>query len=133
MMDLDAQIEKAHRGAEEAEATARQLEERICRIPGAARCLPRRQYGAPVDPAAIRQNLTLAGLIARHDAPLAAFLGVATGAHLREAEAAAARAAAADRMREATEATRARNHAAAMHRERAALAGINPVTGRRWA
>ena len=132
MNDIDALIDASHRQAEEVEQTARQLEARICRIPGADRHLPKRQYGTPVDPAEVKRNLTLRALINRHDPSLAAYLGVQDGSHRRREEEAAARELQAERMRLMTEATRQQNQQAQQHRERAVLAGVNPNTGRRW-
>jgi len=131
-MDLDSQIDAQHRQVEEAENQARQIEARIARIPGAARLLPTRRYGAPVSPNAIGKNLTLVSLLARHDPALAAFLGCSSGEHRRREEEAAARKLAADAMAAKTAELRAQNHAAAQHRERSALAGVSPLTGRRW-
>jgi hypothetical protein len=46
MNDLDTAISKAHSAAEDTENQSRQLEARICKIPGAARYLPSRRYGS---------------------------------------------------------------------------------------
>ena len=132
MTDLDAQISKAHGAAEATENEARQVEARICRIQGAARYLPHRRYGSPVSGDEIRKNLTLASLIARHDAPLAAFLGVASGEHRRRDEEQAARAMQAQALAMETERIRTINAASTRYREQQQLAGINPLTGRRW-
>ena len=132
MTDLDSMIAKAHSAAEGTENQARQLEARICKIPGAARLLPVRRYGSEVNPADIRKNITLSSLIARHDPQLAAYLGVATGEHRRAEEEQAARQMLAERMRLQTEQARAQNQAAAAARYQQQLAGINPVSGRRW-
>lgn len=131
MNNTDALIEKAHATAEQTELQARQLEARICAIPGAARYLPVRRYGSPVDPKSVARNVTLRSLIDRHDPQLAAFLGIATGAHLREQEAAAQREAMAARMAAQTEALRGRNAAQRQQREQAFRAGVQPLTGRR--
>lgn len=122
MHDLDAEISKAHTVAEETENQARQLEARICRIPGAARYLPVRRYGSPVDPKMIGRNVTLSSLIARHDPQLASFLGCATGEHRRAEEEAAVRAMQAERLRMMTEQVRQRNQAASERRYRQQLA-----------
>jgi hypothetical protein len=131
MTDIDALIAKAHSAAEAAEDEARQIEARIARIPGAARCLPTRRYGNPISAADICKNLTLASLLQRHDPALAAFLGCSGGDHRRREEEAAARKMAADAMAAKTAELRAQNHAAAVHRERSALAGVSSLTGRR--
>lgn len=131
MNNTDALIEKAHATAEQTELQARQLEARICAIPGAARYLPVRRYGSEVDPKSIARNVTLRSLIDRHDPQLAAFLGVATGAHLREQEAAAQREAMAQRMQQQTAALRERNAAQRQQREQRLRAGLNPSSGKR--
>jgi len=118
---LEQQIEAAHSEAERIEQDARAIEARIVKAGGVPL---QRQYGRPVDAAAISKNLTLRSLIARNDYPLAAYLGVATGEHLRREEEAAARAAAAQRMADATAAARAQNQAAAAQRYRDQL---NPL------
>lgn len=124
MESLDKEISRAHTAAEEAENQALQLEARICRIPGAARLLPLRRYGAPVDPAEVRKNLTLSSLIARNDHELAAYLGCASGEHRRREEEAAAAALQAEALRLKTEQIRARNEAEAAERYRRQL---NPL------
>lgn len=131
MNDLDQQISKAHTAAEQTELQARQLEARICAIPGASRYLPVRRYGSPVDPKQVGRNVTLRSLIDRHDPQLAAFLGIATGAHLREQEAAAQREAMAARMAAQTEALRSRNAAQRQVREERLRSGRNPSSGLR--
>jgi hypothetical protein len=133
MTDIDAQISKAHSAAEATENEARQIEARICRIQGAARYLPHRRYGSAVDGNEIRKNMTLSSLIARHDAPLAAFLGVASGEHRRREEEAAARAMAAQSMQMQTEQLRQRNQAAADARYRQQLSGVDQWGRPRWA
>jgi len=132
MTDLDSQIDQQHRQVEEVENQARQVEARICRIQGAARYLPSRRYGSAVDGNEIRKNLTLASLIARHVAPLAAFLGVASGEHRRRDEEQAARAMRGKALEMETARLREVNAASTRYREQQQLAGINPLTKRRW-
>jgi hypothetical protein len=133
MTDLDAQISKAHGAAEATENEARQIEARICRIQGAARYLPSRRYGSPVSGDEIRKNLTLASLIARHDAPLAAFLGVASGEHRRRDEEQAARAMQAQALAMETEKLRQQNQQAQNQRYQQELAGVDAWGRPRWA
>jgi hypothetical protein len=130
--DLDSVIDAQHRQVEEVENQARQIEARICRIQGAARYLPTRRYGSPVSGDEIRKNMTLASLIARHDAPLAAFLGVASGEHRRRDEEKEARAMRGKALEMETARLREVNAASTRYREQQQLAGINPLTGRRW-
>ena len=132
MMDLDAQIADAHRQAEETESQARLIEARICKIPGADRMLPKRRYGAPVDNAAIARNLTLRGLIGRKDPQLAAYLGIPYGTSAAEEQARQDREAAIQRMKQKTIDLAVQNSDARRHLERSQLAGVSPLTGRRY-
>lgn len=125
---IDARIAAAAADAERIELEARQIEARILKAGGVP---PRRPYGRPVSGADVARNLTLRSQIDRNDPPLAAFLGIASGAHLREQEAAAQREAAAARMAAQTAALRDRNAASRRHREQAFRAGSSPLTGRR--
>lgn len=131
MNDLDAMIDASHRQVEETESTARSLEARICRIPGADRHLPLRQYGSPVNPADIKKNLTLRSLISKNDPSLASYLGLQDGSHRRREEEEQARFMQAQRLQMMTEATRQQNQESAQRRYQQHIAGINPVTGRR--
>ena len=132
MMDLDAQIADAHRQAEETESQARLIEARICKIPGADRMLPRRKYGAEVDRSAIEKNLSLRSLIGRHDPQLAAYLGIPYGTSAAEEAEAQAREAAIQRMKQKTIDLAIQNQDARRHLERSQLAGVSPLTGRRY-
>jgi len=129
MNDLDVQIDAAHRQAQEIENQARQVEARII---AAGATPPTRQYGKPVDPAAIKQNLTLVSVLNRRDPALASFLGVQTGDYIRQAEERATREMQVQSLAMKTEQARAQNQAAAAQRYQQQLAGINPTTGRRW-
>lgn len=132
MNDINHEIDKAHSAAEAAEDQARQVEARIAAIPGAARLIPMRQYGRPVDGKAVARNLTLRSMVERHDPALASYLGFGSDIHRREAAEAAERQAMVERMSAQTEALRQRNAAAQQQRERAAIAGVNPYTGTRF-
>ena len=127
-LSLDQQIDAAHSEAERIEADALQIEARIVKAGGVP---PRRQYGKPVSAEAIRQNLTLVGLLNAKDPALASFLGVQTGSFAREQAEREERAAMAQRMQELTEATRQQNMARQLHRERCSAAGVDPLTGAR--
>jgi hypothetical protein len=129
---LEQRIESAHSDSERVETEARQIEARICRIPGADRLLPVRTYGRPVSGEAIGRNLTLKSLISENDQKLASFLGIGTGSQRRNKELAAAREASALALATETERLRAMNRASAKYRELANSAGINPLTNRRW-
>ena len=100
------------------------------RIPGLERFLPRRQFGQPVNIAALKRNLTAVSLLNK-DPELASFLGVQSGAFAREAEAKAAAQMQAEAMAMRPARLRAQNQQRQLQRERASLAGVNPLTGRR--
>ena len=127
-ISLDQQIDAAHSEAERIEANALQVESRIIKAGGIP---PRRQYGKPVSTEAIRQNLSLVGLLNKRDPALASFLGVQAGTFAREAAERAERQAVIERMQQLTDQARQQNQAARMHRELAASAGVNPHTGMR--
>jgi hypothetical protein len=131
-LSLQQRIESAHCDAERIEDEARQMEARICQIPGADRLLPVRTYGRPVSGEAIGRNLTLKSLISENDQKLASFLGIGTGSQRRKEELAAAREAASLALMAETERLRAINAAGVKYREQANSAGINPLTNRRW-
>jgi len=126
-LSIDQQIDAAHAEAERIEGEALQIEARILKAGGIP---PHRQYGKPFSADAVRQNLTLTGLINAKDPALASFLGVQTGSYLREQAEREERQAVAARMKALTEQARQRNQAAQLLRERAAAAGIDPLTGR---
>ena len=128
-MDLSTSIDAAYAEAESTEATAAAIEARIVAFGGKPLL---RQYGKPVDAAAIKQNLTLVSQLNRHDPKLATFLGVQSGYQQQLELEQAARMAAAERLQAATAALKERNDAAASNRYRNQLAGTNPVTGRRY-
>ena len=132
MNDLDAMIDASHRQVEEVENTARSLEARICRIAGADRHLPLRQYGVPVNPGDIKKNLTLRSLISKADPALAAYLGIQDGSERRRQEEDQARILQVQRLQMLTQQARAQNQQAQQQRERALTSGVNPHTNRRW-
>jgi predicted nuclease of restriction endonuclease-like (RecB) superfamily len=111
--DLDTQISQAHAAAEATEQQARHLEARIIRT-GAA--LPKRQYGSPLNPEALKQNLTARSLICKRDPELASFLGLQDGSYRREAEEREARILQGKALEMQTEQLRQRNQAAAAAR-----------------
>ena len=75
-MSLKTDIKTAYEEQEDVETAARELEARIRRIDGAARLMPARIYGRPIDRDAIVKSLSLRGLIAQKDRHLAAYLGI---------------------------------------------------------
>jgi hypothetical protein len=128
---LEQRIESAHSDAERIEDEARQIEARICQIPGADRLLPVRTYGRPVSGEAISKNLTLRSLISEHDQKLAAYLGIGSGSQRMNKELEAAREAAALALATETERLRELNKSSARYREQCNTFGLNPWTGRR--
>ena len=131
MPDINDTINKRHEEVEAVENEARQIEARILKINGTSRFIPVRGYGKPVDPQEIARNLTLRSLIAKHDEALANYLGIGSAQHREAQEAAEARHLQAEALKMRTERLRQENQAAAIHRERAFGAGVNPFTGRR--
>jgi len=128
-LSIDQQIDAAHAEAERIENDALQIEARIVKAGGIP---PHRQFGKPFSADTVRQNMTLTGLLNARDPALASFLGVQTGAYLRQQAEREERQAVTARMQELTEQARQRNQAAQLLRERAAAAGFNIHTGRRY-
>ena len=120
-LPLDYQIDAAHREAQRIEAEAGQIEARIIKAGGVP---PVRRYGKPVSGEAVSRNLTLTGALQRRDPALAAYLGIGSDYHQKEAAAAAARQASAQALQAQTEQLRQRNQAAADARYKATL---NPL------
>ena len=138
MTDIEARIDADHRKAAAAEDEARAIVSRMAKIEGMVRFLAsgRREHGQVPNPYKTG-NLTAIGLLERHDAPLATYLAAAAGRGVSapdyEAQAAAeARQAAIERMKQATADLAASNANARLQRERADLAGVNHITGRRF-
>jgi len=129
MNDINSAIDAAYAAADETESTARQIEARI--IAAGGRPLLR-QYGKPVDTAAIKQNLTLVSQLNRRDPKLATYLGVQSGYQQQLEQEQAARKAQEQAMAATTAALKERNDAAANNRYRHAIAGTNPLTGARY-
>ena len=139
MSDFDSEIDKAHRQAQDAESRAVVAMERMRQIPGMTTIvdkMPRRFGQAPNPYAPGSRNLTAAGLLERHDPALAHHLATLVGATIGAPDYAAkaqaeAKAAEIDRMRQATERLAAENELHRRARERASLAGVQMLTGRR--
>ena len=139
MSDFDSEIDKAHRQAQDAESRAVVAMERMRQIPGMTTLVDRmpRNFGQPPNPYAPgSRNLTAAGLLERHDPALAHHLATLVGATIGAPDYAAkaqaeAKAAEIDRMRQATERAAAENELHRRARERASLAGVQMLTGRR--
>jgi hypothetical protein len=129
MNDLNSVIDAAYLEADLVEATARQIEARI--IAAGGRPLLR-QYGKPIDTAAIKQNLTLVSQLNRRDPKLATYLGVQSGYQQQLDAQDAQRKAQEQAMAATTAALKERNDANASNRYRHAIAGTSPLTGGRY-
>ena len=127
-LPLDQRIDAAHAEAERAENEARQVEARIVAAGGIP---PKRQYGRPVDPEAVRKNLTLSSVLSRRDPALASYLGVGSDYHRRQQQEREAAALRTQAMQLQTEQLRAANAEAQRQREWAQLNGRSALTGRR--
>jgi hypothetical protein len=128
-LTLDQRIEAAHSDAERVENDARAIEARIVAAGGIP---PQRTYGRPVSGDDIRKNLTLTSLLQRKDPKLAAYLGVGSDYQRRREEEAAARQMQAEALRLQTARLAELNAASARYRQQQQLAGVNPITGRRY-
>ena len=120
-LPLDYQIDAAHHEAQRIENEALAIEARIIKAGGVP---PVRRYGKPVSGEAVSKNLTLTSALQRRDPALAAYLGIGSDYHQKEAAAAAARQASAQALQAQTEQLRQRNQAAADARYKATL---NPL------
>jgi len=132
MPDLDDQINEAHADLEQRELEARQLEQRLRKIPGLERLLPTRNYGRPVNAEVLKKNLTAVSLINSYDEQLASFLGIQTGSAREARELREAAKLQAESLRMRTEKLAAENAFRRQRLERSISAGVNPNTGRRW-
>ncbi len=75
MSNLDDLIDRTHFDYEQNETKAKQLEERILKVPGMSKSyLPKRQYGENYK--GDQLGVTAQSLIVKGDKPLAAFLGL---------------------------------------------------------
>ena len=128
-MSLETDIQTAYEEQEAVETAARELESRIRKIDGAARLMPARAYGKPIDRDAIAKSLTLRSLIAQKVRHLAAYLGISIDTRKADAEIEAAKMQA-ERLRLETQRLRERNERAARLREQHFISGTNPMTGR---
>ena len=131
MPDMDDQINEAHADLEQRELEARQLENRLRKIPGLERLLPTRNYGRPVNAEVLKKNLTAVSLINSYDEQLASFLGIQTGSARETRELREAAKLQAESMRMRTDKLAAENAFRRQRLERSLGSGINPVTRRR--
>jgi hypothetical protein len=139
MSNLDARIDADHRKAAAAEDDARAIVARMAKIKGMDRFLAsgRREHGQVPNPYKGAGNLTAIGLLERNDPALASYLAAAAGRGVSapdygRLEAEAERQQQIQRLQQATADLAASNANARLQRERADLAGIHPITGRRF-
>ena len=117
MPDLNDLIDKTHFNYEENEAKAKQLEERILKVPGMSKSyLPKRKYGEQFR--GDQLGVTASSIIVRGDKPLAAFLGLDLNYWKEKAKAEEEREAYLTAFKEKTEALRQKNLEQRMAREK---------------
>jgi hypothetical protein len=128
-MSFDDQLTQQIAQAEARERDARAAELRLQALGLPAGSVKPRSYGELPRVA----GLTAQALVARQDPALAHLLGLPVPRpSYEQQEAADARQQQIQRMQQATADARAVNQQAQRQREQQQLAGINPVTGRRW-
>ena len=119
-MDFNELIDKTHFDYEQNEAKARQLEERILKVPGMSKSyLPKRQYGQQFR--GDQLGVTAQSIIVRGDKPLAAFLGLDLNYWKEKAKAEEEREAYITAFKEKTEALRQKNFEDRIAREKRTL------------
>jgi hypothetical protein len=105
MSNLNDLIDKTHFDYEQNETKAKELEERILKVPGMSKSyLPKRQYGQQFR--GDQLGVTAQAIIVRGDKPLAAFLGLDLNYRKEKAKAEEEREAYLNAFKEKTEALR---------------------------
>ena len=116
-MDLNELIDRTHFDYEQNETKAKQLEERILKVPGMSKSyLPKRQYGEQYK--GNQLGITASSLIVKGDKALAAFLGLDLNYWKEKAKAEEEREAYLTAFKEKTEALRQKNLEQRMAREK---------------
>ncbi len=119
-MDLNELIDRTHFDYEQNETKAKQLEERILKVPGMSKSyLPKRQYGQQFR--GDQLGVTAQSIIVRGDKPLAAFLGLDLNYWKEKAKAEEEREAYITAFKEKTEALRQKNFEDRIAREKRTL------------
>ena len=119
-MDLNELIDRTHFEYEQNETKARELEERILKVPGMSKSyLPKRQYGQQFR--GDQLGVTAQSIIVRGDKPLAAFLGLDLNYWKEKAKAEEEREAYLTAFKEKTEALRQKNFEDRIAREKRTL------------
>ena len=120
MADLNELIDKTHFDYEQNETKAKELEERILKVPGMSKSyLPKRQYGQQFR--GDQLGVTAQSIIVRGDKPLAAFLGLDLNYWKEKAKAEEEREAYITAFKEKTEALRQKNFEDRIAREKRTL------------
>ena len=119
-MDFNELIDKTHFDYEQNEAKARQLEERILKVPGMSKSyLPKRKYGENYK--GDQLGITASSLIVKGDKALAAFLGLDLNYWKEKAKAEEEKEAYLTAFKEKTEALRQKNLENKLAREKRAI------------
>ena len=130
MSVFEQELNDAFNESEKIESTAKEVENRIKSIDGAAQYMPKRAYGTPVNGAAM--SMTLKYLINSKDRQLAAYLNIADGTFRKMEEAEPARQEQIQRMKEKTEELAYKNQMKRQQREKDMLWNqTHGVTARR--
>mgnify|MGYP003117516231 CR=1 FL=1 len=120
MSNLNDLIDKTHFDYEQNETKAKELEERILKVPGMSKSyLPKRQYGQQFR--GDQLGVTAQSIIVRGDKPLAAFLGLDLNYWKEKAKAEEEREAYLTAFKEKTEALRQKNFEDRIAREKRTL------------
>ena len=119
-MDLNELIDKTHFDYEQNETKAKQLEDRILKVPGMSKSyLPKRKYGENYKGTDL--GVTAASLIVKGDKALAAFLGLDLSYWTKLAEEQEAKEKYINEFKEKTEELRYKNEQAKLAREKRTL------------
>ena len=116
MSVFEQELNDAFNESEKIESTAKEVENRIKSIDGAAQYMPKRAYGTPVNGAAM--SMTLKYLINSKDRQLAAYLNIADGTFRKMEEAETDRQEQIQRMKEKTEELAYKNQMKRQQREK---------------
>tara|TARA_R100000781_G_scaffold104459_1_gene68201 strand:+ start:192 stop:590 length:399 start_codon:yes stop_codon:yes gene_type:complete len=120
MSNLDDLIDKTHFDYEQNETKAKQLEDRILKVPGMSKSyLPKRQYGEQYK--GNQLGITASSLIVKGDKALAAFLGLDLNYWKEKAKAEEEKEAYLTAFKEKTEALRQKNLENKLAREKRAI------------
>ena len=120
MSNLNDLIDKTHFDYEQNETKAKELEERILKVPGMSKSyIPKRQYGQQFR--GDQLGVTAQSIIVRGDKPLAAFLGLDLNYWKEKAKAEEEREAYITAFKEKTEALRQKNFEDRIAREKRTL------------